>query len=261
MKGGEQEFAIIASDLNNSIDDIVMTSTNKNPSCYFCEKSQKKTQIDANEILKIIGNRRFCHYLATNFPSTAINILISLEKHGQYNEVIDQFVKLIFLESISHKESLIYYEDHKNKTSLISLLFCNKNLMLSTDSRGHSPLQIEFSILQKFDEQQLKKYCDCWLVSFGSNFDGLELCLPESISKSLDKLWCLCRDLHLLNNSSISEYFYSFILVKYHAILDFSRRIIDNFGRLQRIRPQTINLHENNVLNEIAQFLLQLIEI
>lgn len=260
MKGGEHEYAIIASDLNNSIDDIVMASTLKIPCCY-CGESNKKTKLKANEILKIIGNRRFCHYLITNFPSTTINILVSLENHGKNDEVIDPLVKLIFLESLSHKESLIYYEDKKNEKSLIRLLFGNKNLMHSTESRGQSPLLIDFSILQKFDEQQLKKYCDCWLVYFESNFDDLELCLPRSISKSLDNLWCLCRDLHLLNNSSKSEYFNSFILIKYFTVLNFSLGIIDIFGKLERNRPDTINPYEDNALNEIAQFLLQLIEI
>ncbi|HAT8773707.1 hypothetical protein [Legionella pneumophila] len=261
MKGGEHEFDIIASDLNKNIDDIVMASTTNNPCRYCCGKSKNDTKLVANAILKIIGNRRFCHYLITHSPSTAINILVSLEKHGKYDEVIDPFIKLIFLESLFQKESLIYYEDKKNEKSLISLLFGNKYLMLSGESRGLSPLQIDFSILKQYDAQQLTKYCDCLLVYFESNIDSLELCLSEPISKSLDSLWCLCRDLHLLNNSSKSEYFHSFILIKYFSILNFSKSIIDAFGKLESNRGQSIDLFENNVLNEITQFLLQLIEI
>jgi len=169
LRGSETELPEIAMELARSAREIVKFA-DETP---ISNTQSKVTAAQvANDLLLLIGARKFCRSVVSSSPITAIAFFEAMSELKKYNLSISQFASNISSEALRNKDSILYHEDAGYYSGLLGYLkpfsgalYGNFELVESL-SRTHSPLDVKFASRASWDAEQLEAYCRAVLTTF-----------------------------------------------------------------------------------------------
>lgn len=178
LKGSQAELPIIAQELASSAKPLVTLAA-----------GLKKIKVEAkgefvpcaegyaSDMLLLIANRRFCRYLVSSAPLTAIRFLDAVAESKAYHVPIGLFAQNVSTEAILNKDSSLYHEDEGYNSGLLGYikpfsqaLYGNYELVEAL--QHHSPLDIHYKSVWAWDADQFKIYCRATQMTLKSYLQG-----------------------------------------------------------------------------------------
>jgi hypothetical protein len=177
MQGNESDLPVVADELERSADSIIkFASAAFEPQLATARAKNSKPRRAENyacDLLLIIGNRRFCRYVAGSAPNAAIALFRAVAETKQYNVPMSQFSSALSTEAILNKDSLLYHEDAGYFSGYFgytrpftNTIFGDYEFVEALATNGNSPLDVDLDVRWKFDGQQLEAYTRAALTTF-----------------------------------------------------------------------------------------------
>ncbi len=182
LKGAHSELSVIADEFARSAKSLVRYATtfkdinellrrrhadnNAPPS----KKKRPNVTDYADDILRLIGDKRFCRAIVESSPGTALAIFRAIEEAEQYGiPQLKTFAKNIVNEALANKDSFLFHETDGYESGLIGdikplskAMFSNYKL---TEGIGIFPA-IRLIDQLKWDADQWRAYCRVVLMTF-----------------------------------------------------------------------------------------------
>lgn len=184
LQGSNSELPIIGAELSRSADALIALAreipyprppgspipdpvTNAGPSEF------------ANDLMLLIGNRKFCRHIVAEAPGTAIAIFDAMSRQKKYRLPLGQFASNITTEALINKDSMLYHEDAGYFSGLIGYLkpFSNAlygdfKIVEALAEMDKSPLDLSLQLRFSWDAEQVEAYGRAILIAFEAYLDG-----------------------------------------------------------------------------------------
>jgi hypothetical protein len=219
VKGDADDLVVIADELRRSAKSLVEFAPSI-PRRYEMpgEKTQplelSKPQGYANDILRLIANRKFCRHIAASSPATAISIFMAAADVKKWNLSLGTFAKNITVEAIGNPDSLLFHESDEYSSGLIGniqpfskSIYGNYALVEGLAERFGSPLDVLYEDHTDWDASQWKAYCRVVLTTIGaylSQTPGTQH--SYSIYRALSTIKSSFHDTPMLNGATSNYY-------------------------------------------------------
>lgn len=178
LKGSEAELPIIAHELASSAKSLVTLAAGLKK-----VKAEAKGELMpcaegyASDMLLLIANRRFCRYLVSSAPLTAICFLDAVAESQASHIPIGLFAQNVSTEAIRNKDSSLYHEDEGYYSGLLGYIkpFSHAlygNYKLVEALQHHSPLDIHYKSVWAWDADQFETYCRVTQMTLKSYLQG-----------------------------------------------------------------------------------------
>jgi hypothetical protein len=206
MQGNESDLPVVADELERSADSIIRFASrvfepkleNEKPTAEKC----------ACDLLLIIGNRRFCRYVASSAPNVAIALFRAVAEAKQYNVPMSQFASALSTEAILNKDSLLYHEDagffsgyFGYARPFTNTIFGDFKFVETLATNGNSPLDVDLDVRWKFDGQQLEAYTRAVLTTFKAALgQGAFRQNSYALNRAFHTIEAACSDLYKLDD-------------------------------------------------------------
>lgn len=265
LSGTETELAIIANEIQRSADSLVELAEKNTGSPDDPEVGQI-----ANDILLLIGTRKFCRHVAISSPTTAIAFFEAMNKTKKYDLPLGQFAKNVSMEAISNKASILFHEDEGYYSGYLGYVrpftkavYGNYRLSETLGSNFGSPLDIESKSGRAWDGEQVEVYGRLVIVTLENYLK--EGCWGQQsfiFNRALHLLQRSCSDLYKLDNENESDS--SEIRARLDAVMFFLREavdLLDKYAPLKtRLRIITPSGYVNqNLYDAIANVMYEII--
>jgi len=223
LKGSESELPVIADELGRSAKRLIMLST-LDPPRYARpqpgESSGWRAWLErrlarrmtagrcAHDILLMIGNRKFCRYMVSSAPGTAIEFFKYAAKRRMHGLPLGQFAKNICAEAIVNKDSNLYHEDEGYESGYFGYvkpfseaLFGSFELVESLGERFGSPLDVGYASTRRWDADQVGVYTRAALITIRSYLKERRNLYSHSfaLSRALHSVGSMCSGIYLLD--------------------------------------------------------------
>jgi hypothetical protein len=120
LRGSPAELSIIADEFKRSVRNLIQYATDID---LFEKKALMRKQVRvtdyADDILLLIGDKRFCRAIIESSPSTALIFFEEISKTKKYSVKIDSFAKNIVNEALMNKDSFLFHETEGYDSGLI----------------------------------------------------------------------------------------------------------------------------------------------
>jgi hypothetical protein len=206
LHGDEKDLPAVAAELGRSAWTIIKHAHETNRSDSRNRKDGDVTAQYANDILLLISMRKFCRHIVASAPGTAIAFFSAMSLQKKYRLPATQFATNITTEALLNKDSILYHEDEGFYSGYFGYVRPFMNALygdfalVNSFSPGNSPLDVNFSVRQKFDSVQLGAYARAVLATFKSAIDGGRFCDNSSVlHRAFDAIENSCDDLYKLN--------------------------------------------------------------
>jgi len=173
-EGHADRMQIIAEELQRSVGNII-ESAGKISSIDRGSRKVPQEMINAHSILLLFAEKRFCKLVVERVPAFALALLQEAQKRPKETVPIFAFVRNIGQEFIRNTDSSIYQEESVHKSGLLGwhkpvtkVLFGSYEFVEKCARSSASPLDIEYRVLQEFDEVQVKGFTRAALAFFES---------------------------------------------------------------------------------------------
>lgn len=174
LKGSAEELAVVADELRVSAKEIVRFATDRSGVAHFADsradpRKPTKAEICANQLLRLIADRRLCRVIVQSSPGTALALFFAIGETRKYGIPIEVFARNIVNEALENKDSFLYHEISGNETGLIgeqkplSMAMFSNYVMVETIETMLDP---DFSGWLKWDSDRWEAYCRIVLLTF-----------------------------------------------------------------------------------------------
>ena len=172
VRGDDAELPTIASEFGRSVISIVDSCLHS--SSFVIPRSRRvKSARHAHDLLLLIGNRKFCRYIVSNSPGTAIMLFQRISETQKYYLPLRQFTTNISTEAISNTDSILYHEDEGYHSGLLgyvkpfsAAVFGDYRLVEGLGSQFGSPFDIHYKAVDAWNAMQLGAYCRAVQITF-----------------------------------------------------------------------------------------------
>jgi hypothetical protein len=121
LNGSQEELAVVADELLRSVKNIIHYGRQK--SDQFPGRppppKMKKIEENANAILLLISDPRFCRAIVSSAPATALAVFQDIAETGKFKLPVETFAKNIMLEAVNYRDSFLYHESDGYHTGLL----------------------------------------------------------------------------------------------------------------------------------------------
>ncbi len=242
LRGSETELPVIAAELGRSAPAIVKFAQEKPQSNPHSKITAAQV---ANDLMLLIGTRKFCRYVVSSSPGTAIAFFEAMSELKKYNLPISQFASNVSTEAIRNKDSILYHEDAGYYSGLLGYLkpfsgalYGNFELVEAL-TRANSPLDIDFHSRASWDAEQLEAYCRSVLMTLDNYLErGAWGRHSFALYRAFGSIENSCSDISRLNGmeaawSDTEE------LRRLGVVMDFVR---DAIALLDKYKPEPYKL-------------------
>ena len=274
LKGADDELKVIANELARSIESLIIYADSSTKNMKLVKRKDEVIKIKpsagayANDMLLLIGNRKFCRYIVSSSPITAITLFEVMSSKKIYNLPIGQFSTNIATEAIMNKDSILYHEDEGYRSGLIGYqkpfskaLYGDYALV---ESIGHnSPLDVNHRLVFSWDASQLNAYCRLVLLT-------LESYLIKTVwfnhsfvlNRAFRKIENSCLDIYKVNDD-LSNSYSSDAYKRLEVVVDFVVQAISmvndlNANHVVVLRPRADTARQN-IYDHIAGMMFEII--
>ena len=163
-EGHVDRMQVIAEELQRSLGNIVALAA-KISSADRGSMEIPQEMINAHSILLLVAEKRFCKLVVERVPAFALTLLEEVQGRPRETLPIFPFVRNIGQEFIRNVDSSIYQEESVHESGLLGwhkpvtkALFGSYEFVEKCARSSASPLEIEYRVLQEFDEIQMKGF-------------------------------------------------------------------------------------------------------
>lgn len=230
--GDERQIVALAYEVGNSAEEIVKTAKAYNrvqdfKNGGFTNISPQETKV-ANEIILMLGDRRFCKAVVASAPGVAADLFHYVAKNGLGEIPFSQFSTNVSTEFFANKNSAIYHEDEGYFSGLIGYekpisrdLFGHVSLVEGLASQGGSPFVGSFIVSSQWDATSFQAYNRVVKIYFQQYFQSdYYRNHSYAVNQIISDYEHICLDAHEINNMD-DGYYHS---LQYHKI-----KIVVNF--------------------------------
>lgn len=175
LKGSPSELSVIADEFGHSARSLIRYATDRGElKNYRIKEEQKpsgeppKVTAYANDILRLIADKRFCRAIVESSPGTALAVFHEIGETKKYGIQVKIFAKNIVNEALVNKDSFLFHEAEEYESGLIGYLKPLSQAMFS----NHRMVETIGTLLDpdwgkgKWDAAQWKAYCRVVLLTF-----------------------------------------------------------------------------------------------
>jgi hypothetical protein len=170
LKGDPVELAVIADELSHSSKTLIRFAYDKSIRSSLHNKNKAPKEVTtANEILLLIGDKRFCNAIVESSSGTALAFFEEINVTGKYGVNIEIFSKNVLNEALLNKNSFLYHETAIYESGLIGYhkplsqaMFSNHKMV---DGIG-TLFDPDVWDMDKWDKVQWKTYVRIVLIAF-----------------------------------------------------------------------------------------------
>lgn len=273
LRGDDAELPTIASELSLSVRRIVEFCRDAPPweeDKQPHEKRRSNAERYANDLLLLIGNRRFCRHVVARSPGTAIQLFQAASASKKYHLPLGQFARNISAEAIRNLDSIIYHEDEGYKSGLIGYIkpfsaavYGDYQLVEGLARRFGAPLDVDFDARADWTAAQVEAYSKAVLRTL-ENYLAIGAWHQHSYSlaRAFHTIEHSFVDAYKLNDPSVPSY-PSDIADRLRVAVDFVRRVVRVIEK-PGDPPRPINLRQRqnshtDLYDQIARLMFQLV--
>jgi len=177
LKGSPSDLSVIADEFAYSARPLIRHPTDsvemKNLARQQGEtEAPSKADVTAfaNDILLLIGDRRFCRAIVDSSPRTALAMFHEIGESKKYGIQVETFARNIVGEALANKDSFLFHEAEGYESGLIGYHKPLSQAMFS----NHAMVETIGTLLdsepwdrrRKWDAEQWKAYCRIVLMTF-----------------------------------------------------------------------------------------------
>lgn len=233
QRGSPNELAIISNELFYSVKSIVKYAPEIKP---YKSKAEDKhfDEISgyANDLLLLIGDRRFCRAIVESSSGTAYAFFKEISVSKKYNVQIRTFAKNVLNEAIENKNSFLFHETNGYDSGLIGYLKPLSQAMFSdydlVESVG-TLLDPDYEYVRKWDKDQWEAYCRVVLLVIAGYIKAKESRHSYVLYRALGLIENSTIDLSKLNGLPVSSWDDE-IYERLRVVLDFIKKSIELYG-------------------------------
>lgn len=181
LRGADSELPVIATEVSRSVNSLIETF-DMHRADFLEQKKKQETGEEtlpnpgnyASDIMWMIGNRKFCRYVVSASPGTAIRLFQAAAYSNIHDAPIGQFAKNISTEAIKNPDSNLYHEDSPYQSGLFGdlkpftqAIFGSYELVEGLGNNFHSsPLDIDYEVTRNWTSAQLEAYSRAVLTTY-----------------------------------------------------------------------------------------------
>jgi hypothetical protein len=214
LRGSESELPVIAMEVSRSAANLVEIFKDHQSEFHKQlerEKRGEKAKWNpgnyASDIMRMIGNRKFCRYVVAYSPSTAIRIFQALKTLKVYDSPLGQFAKNVSTEAILNRDSNLYHEDSHYKSGLFGELkpftksvYGSYKLVESLGRYHASPLDVDYELSRDWNASRLRVYARAVLTTYRDMLDEEKWHKHSyTITRAFNEFNHACRDIYTLD--------------------------------------------------------------
>jgi hypothetical protein len=174
LNGAETELDVITDELGNSVTVLISHATEHHRLPPNAPSVDSKSELPivsqlADEILMLMGDKRFCRSMVRHSTRTALNFFLEIEKQKKYKLRVQSFCQNFISEAINYRDSFIYHETTGYESGLIghikplsSAIYSNYALVDLQDDL----LDMDYRSQEDWDAEQWGAYCRIVLMTF-----------------------------------------------------------------------------------------------
>jgi hypothetical protein len=241
LQGAETDLPAIASELRRSAWPIIRYA----PELPFhapLEEQSESTKLSltaqcANDILLMIGSRKFCRHVIASAPTTAIALFHSMSHQQKYRLPAGQFASNLTNEALLNKDSILYHEDEGYYSGYLgyerpftNALYGDFNLVEGL-AEHTSPLDLDLDVEWNLDAKRLEAYCRAALTTLRAAMEAGEFYNHSyAIFRSIRTIEGACRDVYKLDEKPEPANAKD-IQARLQAVVSFINESIDIFNK------------------------------
>lgn len=226
LKGDARELSVIADELAYSAKALI----------YHASKSIKKggpkksptASAYANDILRLIADKRFCKAIVSSSPRTLLAFFGELRDAEKFHLPVDTFARNVVNEALNNKDSFLYHEAEGYASGLLGYIKPFSQAMFSNyrmvESIG-SLLDIDVWASEKWDAEQWEAYCQIVLIVFKDYVQNDFKNHSYSLYRAKGSIERSVFNLYTLNGSTSSSY-HDAEQGKLRVVMDFVEKAI-----------------------------------
>lgn len=186
LRGSDSELPVIAIEVSRSADSLIKIFAKHraefNEQLKRQERGEKTSPNPGNyasDIMRMIGNRKFCRHVVAASPGTAIRLFQAAANGNIYDAPIGQFAKNISTEAIKNSDSNLYHEDNRYHSGLFgdlkpftNAIFGSYELVEGLGIKfNSSPLDVDYKLRRDWTSSQLEAYARAVLTTYADMLD------------------------------------------------------------------------------------------
>ncbi len=217
LKGNPSELALVADELALSAAALIRYATDRrelqqqsfrNRLTAGADKPEeedynpRKVTAYANDILLLIGDRRFCRVIVDASPGTALAMFLSIARAKKHGVPVQTFAKNIVSEAIMNKNSFLFHEAEGYETGLMGYqkplsqaMFANHTMVRSIGTL----LNIDYREHQSWESAQWAAYCRTVLMTLRDYVDEATWNYSPVLSSAFSNVKYAVIDLYQLD--------------------------------------------------------------
>lgn len=272
LNGAETELDVITDELGDSVKALISYATEYHPLPTNVSITEPKSKLPivsqlSDEILMLMGDKRFCRSMVRHSTRTALNFFLEIEKQEKYRLRIQSFCQNFSSEAINYRDSFIYHETTFYESGLIgdikplsNAIYSNYALVDVQDDL----LDIDYRAQENWDAEQWGAYCRIVLMTFS---DYIERCWGGHsvvLHRARGRIVNIVNELYKLNGVNELS-FRDGIYEKLRIVLNFisdsvemlkGKTLPNNFQLKQSKLP---NLRHHTVYDHFAEMIFEVL--
>ena len=233
QRGSPTELAIISGELFYSVKSLVKYAPEMNPhNRYETNKRYDEVSGYANDLLLLIGDKRFCRAVVESSSGTAYAIFKEMAATKKYGIQVRTFAKNILNEAILNKNSFLFHETNGYDSGLIGYLKPLSQAMFSDYQlveKVGTLLDPDYEYVRQWDSEQWEAYCRVVLLTLEAYIKSRESQHSFTLYRALGLIQNSTSELSKLNGVSVSSWDDQ-IYERLRVVLDFIRKSLELFG-------------------------------
>lgn len=253
LKGSPADLAVVSDELALSIPALVHHAANVEASDRGKSPEEEPgveplaIESFANDILLLIGDRRFCRAVVESSPTTALFLFQEMADSKKFDIPVETFARNIVTHAILNKDSFLYHEAEAYDSGLIGYqkplsqaIFGNFQLVESVGSLFDTYL----SGSSDWDSQQWKAYCNATLITFKDYAEHYFWQHSFTLYRATGRIQQASWDLYKINGTEIWD---SDVTRRLRAVTDFIKGAIAIMEEKKVPAPKPMRTKEKNV--------------
>jgi hypothetical protein len=272
LNGAETELDVITDEIGDSAMSLISFATEYSrfpPDAPVADSEADFPIVSklANEILMLMGDKRFCRSMVRHSTRTALIIFSEIEKQKKYRLRIHSFAQNFSSEAVSYRDSFLYHETSGYESGLIgyikpltSAIYSNYALVEVQDDL----LDMDFRTQEDWDAAQWGAYCRIVLMAFADYIERGWGGHSVVLHRARGRIGNIANELYKLDG--IGELSYrDGINEKLRLVLSFisdsvelmkDKNLPSNF-QLKQAKPR--NLRNETIYDHLAQMIFEVI--
>ena len=268
LRGNTSELDVISYEIGRSIANIIDMANSPDAKGDGLPKGHEI--YFANDIILLLANKKFCDSIAINSPSTAIKYFEKLASlKSIYNNSFSLFAYNLSNSFLNNKNSQLYYESNKFSSDLLGHIKPLSNSLygdyrlIKKLSNGLSPLDVDYSYFQHWDNSQLEKYCASVVLCFKSFLNNKYVGSNTSIFyRAIDLIKSTSMCIAHVDTKSTNIY-QSEELERFKIVIDFAINMTEALNSCdhlnEEIKLRIRDYNEQSVCDYIAELYFEII--